>query len=130
MGPYAQIGARSGAEARHLFESAGTEQIRRSSSISSEPHYWGREPERPGAKYATVASFKHATVLDAPEATLVDIGDGVACLEFHSKMNTFSPPMTAFVDQARERAERDFRALVIANDAVHFSAGYNLNLFL
>jgi len=83
-----------------------------------------------GAMYVTVADFKSAVVLDSPTASLVDIGDGVACLEFHTKMNTFSPDQTGFVDIARERAEKDFRALVIANDAPHFSAGYNLNLFL
>ncbi len=89
-------------------------------------------PPKENGEYMTLAKMKtpKTTVLDAPEASLVDIGDGVACLEFHTKLNTFSSALTAFVDNARQRAERDFRALVIASDARNFSAGYDLNLFL
>jgi 3-hydroxyacyl-CoA dehydrogenase len=45
-------------------------------------------------------------------------------------MNTFSPALVAFIVEARERAERDFAALILGNQAPHFSAGYNLNLLL
>src|SRR5581483_8002054 len=85
------------------------------------------EPE-----YICLADLKAAgkTILDSEVASLIDLGDGVACLEYHTKMNTFSPEMVAFVNRARERAEQDFAALVIGNQASHFSAGYNLNLFL
>ncbi|HLV79036.1 MAG TPA: 3-hydroxyacyl-CoA dehydrogenase NAD-binding domain-containing protein, partial [Chthonomonadaceae bacterium] len=85
------------------------------------------EPE-----YLSLAALKAEgkTVHSSPEGTLVDLGDGVACLEFHTKMNTFSPPLTAFVNTAREIAERDFAALVIGNQGAHFSAGFNLKVFL
>jgi 3-hydroxyacyl-CoA dehydrogenase len=85
------------------------------------------EPE-----YICLADLKATgkTILDSEVASLIDLGDGVACLEYHTKMNTFSPEMAAFVNEARERAEQDFAALVIGNQAPHFSAGYNLNLFL
>ena len=83
-------------------------------------------------EWLSLAALKEAgkTIMETPQASLVDLGDGVACLEFHTKMNTFSPALTAFVGQARERAERDFAALVIGNQGPHFSAGYDLNLFL
>jgi 3-hydroxyacyl-CoA dehydrogenase len=69
-------------------------------------------------------------IAEVPEATLLDLGDGVACLEFHTKMNTFDRALTAFVNTARAIAERDFAALVIGNQGRHFSAGYNVKLFL
>lgn len=83
-------------------------------------------------EYLVLSDLKAAgkTVREIPEASLIDLGDGVACLEFHTKMNTFNPALSAFVHTAREIAERDFAALVIGNEATHFSAGYNLNLFL
>src|SRR5207244_782462 len=70
------------------------------------------------------------TVMDSPEASLIDLSDGAACLEFHTKMNTYDPALCAFAKAAQERAERDFAALVIGNQGPHFSAGYNLRLFL
>lgn len=93
----------------------------------AEPQSIPDEPE-----YIVLADVKaaHGTVLDSPMGSLLDLGDEVACLEFHSKMNTFDPALCAFVNAARERAERDFRALVIGNQGAHFSAGYNLRALL
>jgi 3-hydroxyacyl-CoA dehydrogenase len=63
-------------------------------------------------------------------ASLVDIGDGVACLEFHSKMNAIGDDIINMVTQAAEIVGRDFEGMVIANHAEHFSAGANLPLIL
>jgi 3-hydroxyacyl-CoA dehydrogenase len=63
-------------------------------------------------------------------ASLIDLGDGCACLEFHSKMNTFSPELVAFMVDAHHRCVREFRCLVIGNQGEHFSAGYDLAEFL
>jgi 3-hydroxyacyl-CoA dehydrogenase len=63
-------------------------------------------------------------------ATLVDIGDGVACLEFHAKMNAIGEDIINMFVTAKEIVERDFEGLVIANHGNHFSAGANLPLIL
>jgi len=63
-------------------------------------------------------------------ATLIDLGDGIACLEFHTKMNTVDPDLTAMLNTACDRVERDFDGLVIANQAEHFSAGANLMMIV
>jgi len=63
-------------------------------------------------------------------ASLIDIGDDVLCLEFHSKMNSLDDDIIKLMDEALDVAERDFRGLVIANDAPHFSAGANVMLVL
>ncbi len=64
-------------------------------------------------------------------ASLWDVGDGVACLEFHSKLNTIDPDTIAMVEKAvRTVSGDDWKALVIYNEASHFSAGANLGLAL
>ncbi len=64
-------------------------------------------------------------------ATLFDIGDGVFCVEFHSKMNSVDPDNTAMLFKGVEKAEKEGAGLVIANEATDaFSAGANLFLVL
>jgi len=63
-------------------------------------------------------------------ASLWDIGDGVTCLEFHSKMNTFDPNLLTMVETAVKRTADGFKGLVIYNEAGNFSAGANLGLIL
>ena len=59
-------------------------------------------------------------------ATLYDLGDGVACVEFHTKMNAIDADIVGMMIEALDRTETDFDALVIGNEADHFSAGANL----
>jgi len=61
-----------------------------------------------------------------PSATMIDLGDGVACVEFHTKMNALDTDITSLILQALDCAETDFDGLVIGNEAEHFSAGANL----
>lgn len=65
-------------------------------------------------------------------ASVVDIGDGVACIEFHSKMNTLGTDIVQLVSQTLKPggAGDNFEAFVIANDAPNFSVGANLMLLL
>jgi 3-hydroxyacyl-CoA dehydrogenase len=60
-------------------------------------------------------------------ASILDLGDGVFCLEFHSKMNALDQDIVAMTVRAVERAEREGVGLVIGNDAPDaFCAGANL----
>ncbi|HET8921545.1 MAG TPA: 3-hydroxyacyl-CoA dehydrogenase NAD-binding domain-containing protein [Candidatus Acidoferrum sp.] len=63
-------------------------------------------------------------------ASLIDLGDGVACVEFHAKMNAIGADLIAMVHKGLKRLETDFDAMVIANQAVNFSVGANLMLVL
>ena len=69
-------------------------------------------------------------VLKNGSASLWDIGDGVACLEFHSKMNTLDMDSMAMINQSIDKVSKDFKVLVIHNDAENFSAGANLGLLM
>jgi 3-hydroxyacyl-CoA dehydrogenase len=59
-------------------------------------------------------------------ATIRDLGDGVACLEFHTKMNALDEDIMTMTVEAFDRLEMDFDGLVIGNEAENFSAGANL----
>jgi len=63
-------------------------------------------------------------------ASLIDLGDGVVCCEFHSKMNAIGADLIAMVHKGLKRLEADFDAMVIANQATNFSVGANLMLVL
>ncbi|MCC6586023.1 MAG: 3-hydroxyacyl-CoA dehydrogenase/enoyl-CoA hydratase family protein [Bryobacterales bacterium] len=63
-------------------------------------------------------------------ASLLDLGDGVLCLEFHSKMNTLGEDSFAMMYQAVEELAGDWEALVIGNQGTDFTAGANLMLVL
>ena len=63
-------------------------------------------------------------------ASLWDLGDGVACLEFHSKMNALDTDIMALIEQTVEIVGRDMTALVIHNEGSNFSVGMNLGLAL
>lgn len=63
-------------------------------------------------------------------ASLWDVGDGVACLEFHSKMNAIDPDIVAVIGKALEIVPGTFKGLVIYNEAANFSVGANLGLVM
>ncbi|HEY8923980.1 MAG TPA: 3-hydroxyacyl-CoA dehydrogenase/enoyl-CoA hydratase family protein, partial [Polyangia bacterium] len=60
-------------------------------------------------------------------ASILDLGDGVFCLEFHAKLNALDPDIVSLMMRAVDRAEREGVGLVIGNDAPEaFCAGANL----
>jgi 3-hydroxyacyl-CoA dehydrogenase len=63
-------------------------------------------------------------------ASLWDIGDGVACLEIHTKLNAIDPDVLAIVEKAVKIVEAGHKALVIYNEGSNFSAGANVGLAL
>jgi 3-hydroxyacyl-CoA dehydrogenase len=69
-------------------------------------------------------------VLKNGSAALWDIGDGVACFEFTSKMNSLDPDTMDLLMRAIHEVARNFKALVIYNEGANFSVGANLGLAL
>jgi 3-hydroxyacyl-CoA dehydrogenase len=63
-------------------------------------------------------------------ASLIDLGDGVVCCEFHAKMNAIGADLIAMLHKGLKRLDTDFDAMIIANQAVNFSVGANLMLVL
>jgi len=79
-----------------------------------------------------VAKKSNSVVKKNAGASLVDLGDGVACLEFHSKMNSLGADIISLVTQTLKPGGPgdNFDAFVITNDATNFSVGANLMLLL
>ncbi len=74
---------------------------------------------------------RHAEpLLSNDAASLWDIGDGVACLEFHSKMNSLDPQILEMIEETVAFIPQHHQALVIYNEGSNFSAGANLGLLV
>ncbi len=64
-------------------------------------------------------------------ASLIDMGDGIVCCEFHCKMNVIDAELTAMLSQGVDLLEEDkFDGMIIANQGPHFCAGANIFLVL
>ncbi len=86
-----------------------------------------------GVWSVAVAKKSSGVVKKNASASLVDLGDGVGCIEFHSKMNSLGADIVQFVTQTLKpgsQALGQFDAFVITNDAQHFSVGANIMLLL
>jgi 3-hydroxyacyl-CoA dehydrogenase len=85
-----------------------------------------------GVWSVTVAKKSNGVVKKNSGASLVDLGDGVACLEFHSKMNSLGADIVSLIIQSLKPGGPGdgFDAFVITNDATNFSVGANLMLLL
>ncbi len=62
------------------------------------------------------------------DCSIIDVGDGVINLEFHSKMNTIGGEVIAGINKAIDMAEADYSALIISNEGENFSAGANVGM--
>ena len=69
-----------------------------------------------------------STVWKNDECSLIDIGDGVLNVEFHSKMNTIGGGVLQGINKGIDLAEKDFQALVVGNQGENFSAGANIGM--
>ena len=67
---------------------------------------------------------------ESADASLRDLGDGVACVEFHTKMNAIGPGIVEMILTGLKELAKNFDALVIGNQGSDFSAGANLLLLL
>ncbi|BCG47205.1 3-hydroxyacyl-CoA dehydrogenase [Citrifermentans bremense] len=85
-------------------------------------------PQPEGSVSLTLLKSSGGEVERNSAASLVDIGDGVFCLEFHSKLNTMGGETLAMIQKGIRRAESDGIGMVIANEGGAFSAGANLML--
>ncbi len=61
-------------------------------------------------------------------ASILDLGDGILNVEFHSKMNTIGGDTLQAINKAIDLAEKEYRGLVIGNDGANFSAGANVGM--
>src|ERR1017187_3030718 len=85
-----------------------------------------------GVWSVTVAKKANGVVKKNAGASLIDIGDGVGCIEFHSKMNALGGDIVSLITQTMKggAGSENFDAYVITNDAGNFSVGANIMMLL
>ncbi len=86
--------------------------------------------ERPGVMELAAIKRARGVVKKNPGASLIDLGDGVLCVEFHSKMNAIGDDIIAMLQAGIDETSRNFEAMVIGNQGDNFSVGANLMLIL
>lgn len=98
---------------------------------------WGpgqteHKPLAPRSRVLSLADLKAAgrTLDECRDATLVDLGDRVACVEFRTKANVVSEDIHLFIEKILADAGNAYDALVIGNEGTHFSGGADLSMML
>ncbi len=83
-------------------------------------------PRADGVELLEDIKLRSQPILQNLSASLWDVGDGVAALEFHTKMNALDDQVVALINEAIPVVRERFKALVVYNEASNFSAGANL----
>jgi len=99
-------------------------------------HYWDVAaaeyrpiPTDPRMVYLPALAERQAVIARNEGATLYDMGDGVGCVEFHTKMNSIDAQIIEMLGIACDRVNAgDLAGLVVGNEAPHFSVGANVGL--
>lgn len=73
---------------------------------------------------------KHGVIKKNTGASLIDLGDGVALLEFHSQSNAIGPDIIQMINFAVDEVEKNYKGLVIGNQGKNFCVGANLGMIL
>ncbi len=99
---------------------------------SGRRRFYGEEPPaaRPGVLCLSSTRSRNKLLLSNPSASLLDIGEGLLCLEFHSKANSVDAGVIAMLRAAIEETERHYQGLVIGNEGQNFCVGANLRFLL
>jgi 3-hydroxyacyl-CoA dehydrogenase len=86
--------------------------------------------DKPGLILLSSLKGRRKEIKKNPGASLIDLGDGVVCLEFHSKMNTIGADTVQMIHAGLKALNEGSDAMVIGNQAANFSVGANLMLVL
>jgi len=87
-------------------------------------------PVKPGIILLPSLKQQKKEVASNTGASIIDLGDGVACLEFHAKMNAIGEDIIAMIHKSADIVTKDFDGMIIANHADNFSVGANLAMIL
>jgi len=119
---------------QEMIDSGKTAFYRRESGVQSFYDVASKDykavPVKPGIILLPSLKEREKKVAGNKGASLVDIGDGVACLEFHTKMNAMGEDIVSMILKSADIVSKQFEGLVIANHADNFSAGANLPMIL
>jgi len=116
--------------ARSFYRNADTPGAPRTEYFDLARQWYEEIESRPGITVLADRKRTGAVIRKNAGASLVDLGDGVVCVEFHSKMNTLGEDAFSMMYAGLEESARNGQAMVIANQGQDFSVGANLMLVL
>jgi 3-hydroxyacyl-CoA dehydrogenase len=87
-------------------------------------------PQQPGVIILKSIKDQIGVIKSNPGASFIDLGEGVACIEFHSKMNSIGGDTVQMLNFALDEVEKNFKGLVVGNQGGNFSAGANIMMLL
>jgi 3-hydroxyacyl-CoA dehydrogenase len=83
-------------------------------------------PERPRVIDLVPIKMAGGIIKEGKAASIIDIGDGIICVEFHSKANTLNSEVIEIIKIAVEEAQGNYRGLIIGNQGANFCLGADL----
>ncbi|CAM3915187.1 3-hydroxyacyl-CoA dehydrogenase NAD-binding domain-containing protein [Mesobacillus thioparans] len=86
--------------------------------------------ENPKAINLKLLKKRNGVIKKNGGASLIDLGDGIALLEFHSHSNSIGPDILQMINFAIDEVEKNYKGLVIGNQGKNFSVGANLAMIL
>ncbi len=113
-----------------LYDSGAETIYRDGEAPTAEPGVYASLPVDPRAFDFEILRKAGKEVKRNPGASLLDLGDGVLGLEFHSKMNVLGQDQISMLMTGCDMIETDFRGMVVANQGENFSAGANLMMLM
>ena len=116
--------------AKGFYRPADSSGVPRTDYFCFQKNRYDALEERPGVLSLKDIKRAGGVVKSNAGASLVDLGDGVLCLEFHSKMNSLGEDPIGMIYAGIEETNKNFEAMVIANEGENFSVGANLMLVL
>jgi 3-hydroxyacyl-CoA dehydrogenase len=135
LGPFELIDAIGGPEGLESFHIRGPEGSATHAVVSASGTVGAAAPRTvppaaPDLQLLKSSKDRSRVVKKNAGASLVDLGDGVLCVEFHSKMNAIGGDTIQMLHAGLKEASANFGALVVGNEGEHFSAGANIMLLL
>jgi 3-hydroxyacyl-CoA dehydrogenase len=118
------------AGAKSLYRHADSDRTPRTEYLDFVHTKFTAIEDRPGVLVLSDLKRARNEVKCNPGASLVDLGDGVFCVEFHSKMNSLGEDSIAMMEQGLQYASKNGVALVVGNQGSDFSVGANLMMVL
>jgi 3-hydroxyacyl-CoA dehydrogenase len=122
---------------KQMLSHGGTSLYRKAGQIHPVTEYFdfrtnAHQPIEPRAGIVSLSDAKRSNGVIAKNAgaSLVDLGDGVLCVEFHSKMNALGEDNIGMLYAGLEETNKNFDAMLIANEGENFSVGANLIMVL
>jgi 3-hydroxyacyl-CoA dehydrogenase len=119
---------KAGAKSLYRFADSGGQPGTEYFDLASSKYH--KLEKQPGVLVLADIKRARGVVKQNSGASLIDVGDGALCVEFHSKMNSIGEDQIGMLYAGIEETAKNFKAMIVANQGENFSVGANLMMVL